>query len=764
MNLPTSATQINAVPAPSALPVSLAVSAEQRLELLEYWRSVTKRRWLVLGLAVAAALVAGVVAMALTPIYRSTVTVLIEAGKGKILSIEDVYGVNTQREHYQTQVEILKSRDVMHRTVIALSLWNEPEFDPRHVGSGPVQSIKSALGLVEPKTEWTDQELAQEALKRLDPLISVDPIRLSQLVKVSVDTPDKALSARIANALAAQYIESDRLAKFKISQEVSSFLQDRLTALRESLTTSERALQEYRERRGIVNMEGSAQTMSSQQATGTSDRLLTARARRLELEGSYLQATAAGAGGDVSSVPAVLRDLTVQEAQRSVNAITRRLSEANETLGAQHPKVQQIQSELDDANRALSTARRAVVSSLMRDYEAARSTEQSLEKALGEARTNVQAANRNEFDLAVLEREVQTNRQLYEMFMSRAKETNLASDVQANVARVVDPAVPSAEPVKPRKLQLVLVAVALALLLGALASIVLDKLDNTLKGPEDTEIRLQYPVLAAVPAVEDASRTAMAGKFLSDNQSHYAEAIRTARTGVLLSNLDLSHKILLITSALPNEGKTTLAVNLAHAHAQTKKTVLIDCDMRRSQASRVADLPPGAKGITNFVAGADMKDCLFAMPDSPLMVMPVGDLPPNPLELLLSQRFKDALKQLSDEFEMVIIDSPPVELVSDALVLAPLTTSVAFVVKAMSSPAPLVRKSLTRLQRAGGRILGIMVNHLDFDRARAYYGEYGAGSYAYGGYGAKLTYGANDTAAAAGKIASGDAPLPSAKA
>ena len=212
---------------------------------------------------------------------------------------------------------------------------------------------------------------------------------------------------------------------------------------------------------------------------------------------------------------------------------------------------------------------------------------------------------------------------------------------------------------------------------------------------------------------------------------------------MLLSNLDAPSKVLLVTSTLPNEGKTTVAVNMALAHAQTKRTLLIDCDMRRAQAARSLGIPAGAKGLTNLVAGnAEVADCLYEVKDTKLLVMPVGDMPPNPLELLLSQRFKDVLKALNEDFEMIVIDSPPVELVSEALVLAPLVTNVAFVVKAMTTPAPLARKSIARLQRAGGTILGVIVNQLDFKHAQQYYGEYGAASYSYGGYGVGGTYGA----------------------
>ena len=737
-------------PPPGLAPLGFSVSAEQKLELLEYWRSIVKRKWPILGLGLIVAVLAAMVAYSLTPVYSSTATVLIEAGKGKVVSIEEVYSAGPQREHYQTQVEILKSREVAQRVVRALKLHEHPDFDPRQAVPGWRQQLKGLLGMGQaPQAQLTEADAVDAVTKAVMESSSVSPVRLSQLVRVSFQHTDPALAARVANALAAAYIDSDRDSRFRLTQEVSTFLQDRLTDLRSRLAQSEQALQAYREQRGIVSLSGSAQAVTAQQITETTQRLADARSRRAQLEATYAQArdTPPARYGEI---PMVARDPVIADTLKQRTAVARNLQVLQETLGSEHFRVQQAMADLAEIDRVLAGQSSNIVASLKREAEAARETEQALDRILAGATGNVQTVNREEFQLGVLEREVAANRQLFEMFMNRAKETNLAGDVQAAVARVVDAAVPPTLPIKPRKGQIVAVATLLALLLGALAVVVLDRLDNTIKGADDAETRLQLPVLTALPAVAGHERLQMARIFMDESHSHYAEGIRTARTGVLLSSLDVPHKVLLVTSTLPGEGKTTVAVNLALAHAQTKSTLLIDADMRRSQAARALGVPGSHKGLTNLVAGsAAVEECLVAIKDSNLLVLPVGDLPPNPLELLLSQRFKDVLAQLSERFEMVIIDSPPVELVSEALVLAPQATSVAFVVKAMSTPAPLVRKSITRLQRAGGNILGTIVNHLDFEHAQRYYGEYGS----YGSYGGYGTYNAAPQIAAGSKAA-----------
>ncbi len=712
------------------------ISEEQKLELLDYWRSVVKRKWAILALGVAVALVATVLALTLTPVFQASTTVLIESSKAKVVSIEEVYSMGQAREYYQTQLEILKSRDVAERTVRTLKLWEHPALDPRRADAGWRDQAMALLGVgnVEKKADWTEEELAKEVLISVMEGLRVTPVRGSQVVNLQFESTDAKLAAQVLNTVAKEYIDGERDERYSMTQQVSRQLQERLADLREKLSKSERALQAYREQRGIVALGTNQQGVAGQAIGETLKSLSEAQGKRASLEGEYQQARAAGV--DYASIPTVARSPLVAQAQSAVSAGQAKLAELQQTLGSAHYKVQQADAELTELRATLRRQQIAAVQVLTREYEAARTTEQTMAAALNTARGAVQTVNREEFELAVLDREYQSNRQLYEMFMSRAKETNLAGNIQPSMARVIDKAVPPAVPIKPNKRQIVLVALVLALLAGAIASVLLDRLDNTIKGGDDAEQRLRLPVLASLPIVGNQDRPMMAKLFLTDAHSHFAEGIRTARTGVMLSNLDATKQTLLVTSTLPNEGKTTVSVNLAIAHAQSKRTLLVDADMRRSQVGRALGLPRAAKGLTNLMAGtATVQQCTQLVPDTQLWVMSVGDLPPNPLELLLSNRFREVLAELGEEFEMIIIDSPPVELVSEALVLAPLVTSTVLVVKAMSTPAPLVRKSLTRLQRAGGRMLGVVVNQLDFAHSQKYYGEYGSSTYSYGTYG-----------------------------
>ncbi|PXW93255.1 capsular exopolysaccharide synthesis family protein [Sphaerotilus hippei] len=735
-------------------PVQLGLSDESKLALLDYWRSIKARKWPILGLATMMALLAAAVAFSMTPIYKSTATVLIEQGKGKVLSFDDMFaGAAQTKEHYQTQVEILKSRDVALKTVTAMKLWNQPEFDPRKGGDGIGKKMLALVGVKEAQPEWTDDKLASATVGAVMNNLSVEPVRLSQLVKVSFESPDRNLAQRVSNELAARYIDADREAKFKQAQALNGWLDQRATELRTKLAESEDLLQKYREDQGLVSLEGSAQALAGRRIADVSTRLADARARRMTLDSAY-QGISSIKNGDYSNVPAVVSSMGVQGAlQREAEAV-RNLAQLTETLGSSHPNVLVAKSAVDEARSYKRAQIQAVVKSVLEEYGNARRAEGALMAELETASGSVQDVNRKEFKLAVLERDVSSNKQLYEMFMIRAKELSSGSDLQSAIARVVDPAVAANVPVKPNKAQIILVAFMLGLLLGSGGALAMERLDNTIKGGESTELKLHQPVLTVLPAVTEEDAPKVGRLFVEAPSSHHAEAMRTARTGLLLSNIDTRHRVVLVTSSLPTEGKTSTSTNLALALAQTKRTLLIDADMRKPQVGTRLGLPANAKGLSNLVAGtATLKECVHQVEGSTLMVIPAGDVPPNPLELLLSQRFKEVIEHLKPQLDFILIDSPPVELVSDAMSIAPMASETVFVVKANQSTYTMARKSLNRLQRAGTHIQGVVVNGLDFDKAQRYYGsEYGQNTYAayggtYGSYGTSYDGGAKPATA-----------------
>lgn len=763
------------VPAPAVVSPPPELSAAsvvagpsaRKIELVESWLSI-KKRWLqIAALCVAFAALAWVIGGAMTPIYRASAKVMIEPGKTKMVTVEDFYRSNNLDSQFlTTQIEIIRSRENATRVVQSLNLMDRPEFNPKLADPSLTDRLKGWLGIStsNPALELSEADLMKRASGLVMRNLNAQVIRGSQLIVVTFDSPSPGVAARVANMAVQQYLESERGVRGQFTRRFNQQLEDQLIQLREKLDMSEAALEEFRNSRDVVGSSAAANRGENPMLQGMSTRLLEAREKRMALETAYVAAKTRPPS-EWNAIPEIARDPAVADATKVLEGLAAKARDLELTSGAEFWKIEKARTEVADARTQLQRLQRAVISQLASQYEAVKEIEATYEKGLSGLRGEARKTGQDEFKLAILEREYQSNRQFYEAFLNRFKEADLAQEMEASVGRMIDPALPPGSSIKPNRPLIVVSSVLLAILLGCGAAILIDRMDDTIKGGEDAEHRLGMPLLAALPAVAAVEGQKMARLYLDDSVSHFAESIRTARTGVMLSNLDSTNKILLITSSLPGEGKTTVAINFSLAHAQTKKTLLIDCDMRRSQVARGLGMPSGLPGLSNLVAGtAQVVDCIHTIPGTDLQVLPVGDIPPNPLEMLLSQRFRDALQHLSTEYEMIVIDSPPVALVSDALVVAPLATSVAYVVSAMSTPAPLVRKSLDRIVRAGGRILGILVNKLDFTHARQYYGDYnggyGYGEGGYGGYGAYGVYGKTprkiaDAGAGAGKTDKG---------
>jgi capsular exopolysaccharide synthesis family protein len=734
---------------PTAKPVTLSflhdpTEADIRLDFLEYWRTITKRKGAIISFALVITLLTAVVVFVMTPVYRATATVLIEREKQKVVSVDDVYsGFGSSREHFQTQVELIKSHGVALRTINKLRLYDKPEFDPRAPKKG-VAALLESIGFFTARepTVWNEETLSKAVLPAFTSHLSIEPIRLSQLVTISFESPNAELAAEVANTLANSYIQNDLDARYEMTHQASVWLQERVKSLKDNLNESENALQSYREKKGIADVKGASQSGAGEAVQQLTMQLITARARRAEAENAFKAIKGAQASGELSSLPAVLRSPMVADSKRQEAEADRKMSEVSQRYGKQHPKFVQAEGELATARDNVKRQVDMVVAGITQEYEAARGTERALEGTLASARGAIVSLNRQEFGLNVLERDADSNRQMYDMFIKRAKETNVAGDLQSTVGRVVDEAAVPGRPVKPNKPITISVALVLGSLIGMMIALMLDLLDNTLKRTEDVETRLKQPILTVLPLLskEDLDRKVSGTQVLFSPNSIYSEAIRSARTGVLLSSVDLPKRILVVTSSVPGEGKTTFSANLALSHANTKKTLLIDADMRRPSLGKAFGLEPSAAGLSDLVAGsAKITDCLRVLKDTNLSYLPSGPVPPNPLELLHSESFKQTLGMLSKLFDIIIIDSPPVELVSDALVIASQATGVIFVTKAMSTPYPLARKAIRRIRRANGNIIGVVLNALDFKKAEKYYGEYSVygkyGSYRKSGYG-----------------------------
>ena len=695
----------------------------ESLELVTYWRSIYKHKWFILAVAAVLGGAAAVATSFMTPIYRTSVTLMVEQNRSRVISMEEVYsGVSSSREHYQTQTEILKSPALAAKVIQRLNLADNAEFNPRQQ-KPPLWKQYLPWGADVDKGSWTDDRVQAAVLKEFLSRVSVEPARFSQIVRVNFDAADRVLGSKIANAIAESYIETDINTRQKMTEQASSWLADRLTLLKQNLEESERALQQYREREGLLDTRGLAQGGATRQLETLASAAASARERRFDTEHRFRQTTKDPAR--LHSLPVVLAHPLVERLKDQEARAERRVAALSERYGPEHIRMVEARKEFDSAREATRRGIQTVIASYGKEHEIAAQDERAVQRMLGAAKGAIQDMNRKEFQLEALERDVASNRQIYERFLNRYRETTAAPDGQNSaVARIVDPAIPG-RLYKPQKERIVSIAFALGLLLGAIIALLRERIDNTVKSAEEVEDKLGLPTVAVLPLIATKAGNAAGRHYLDEPQSVFSEAIRTARTGILLSAIDTPNKTLLITSSLPSEGKSAFAINLALAHAQAKKTLLIEADLRRPSVAHQLGLDSSKPGLTDLFAGkATFSECVQRVEGSTLYVLPAGPSPSNPLELVSSERFKLMLERVAAACELVIVDSPPVHLVSDAVVLSTMTTGVLFVVKADSTPHPVARRVIRNLQDAGANVIGVVLNQLDFAKANRYYGAY----------------------------------------
>lgn len=705
---------------------------EESSEFFDSWRAIMLRKWSILALTLLVGIAAAFVVSQLEPVYRSSAVMLIEANRAKITRIEEVYTDVQGTGALQTQVGVLKSRNIAERVIDGLKLTHHPEFDPRQAKPSVVfqwltdklPAVAAVIGVSPERQTWDETSAREAVVRSFGRALSVEPVRLSQLIKLSFEAKDRDLAAAVANAVASAYIEQEMETRTTVTKDAGQWINQRMVELKAKLDTSEKALQTYREREGMIDSKSVSAGSSGKQMEELTNKLVEARVRRSEIEESYNQAKA-GAASNYGSVPVVVRSPGVLKAREVESEAEKKLAEMAQRYGPKHPKYSAADSDLTAARENTKKQIQTIVDSVVKEYTAAKATEKTIEDALAQSKGAIQALNRKEIQLGVLERDAATNRQLFETFLSRYKETAATSDSRQPTARLVDTAIPADVPLWPKKTRIVSVAAGLAMLAGILVALLLKRLDNTVKTRDDVEYKLRQPLLAALPILHGKWKTNAARAVLENQHDVYAESIRTASTGILLSALDIENKIVVITSSVPGEGKSTFSMNLAFSLAKSQRVLLIEGDMRRPCFAKAFRKGKEQKGLAELVSGqGSLEECMLQVEGTELHAIVAGAIPPNPLELLVSQRFRDTVALLHRRYDLIIIDSPPLQLVSDALMVGNLASGLIYVVKAGDTPMPLARTGLKRIASAGIPIIGVVLNQQDFKKAEQYYGEY----------------------------------------
>tara|TARA_B100001245_G_scaffold184696_1_gene142755 strand:+ start:33739 stop:35973 length:2235 start_codon:yes stop_codon:yes gene_type:complete len=716
--------------------------SDEVIDLSYYWSLIRRHLWKVISLSAICTVIAALVVLVMTPVYTATSTLLIESKEAKVVSIEEVYGLpGANSEYFQTQFEILRSRDLAREVVRAYSLTDEPEFNPFHENAERGFSLRDLLK-GEPTEPPSDERIFEATVYRFWKTVTVTPIRNTQLVDVSVESESPLLARELADAVCKEYIRSKLREKIGVTKEASSFLQERLGSLKTQLAESERKLQAYRDEHGLVDLAG-VDTLVTQEIDQITRQLVQARTRRLELESTYrrLQAMDEYSMQSLAALPAIVSHPVVVSLRNKETEAELRISELSKRYGEMHPKMIAARSELASVEDSLLVQMKRIAESFENDFETALDKEKSLVQAMDVAKSQAESINENQFELTSLIREVEANRQLYDLFFTRINETAATGDLELPSARIVDPAVAPGSPSKPNKKFVLAVVVFFSLMLGVTLVLLIDLLDATIKNPDEVDRKLATYLLGVLPLMggrrnrRKGAEPEMLVRAFAENTEHgFTESVRTIRTSLTLASMQVPAKVMLVTSSVPFEGKTTLSCNLSEAFGQVEKTLLIDADMRRPSVAKKLGLTPHAPGLSNaVVAPESLEECIQPVDDLGIDVMSSGPIPPNPLELLGSESFRSLLATLSSRYDRIIIDSAPVHAVSDAVYLSTLVDGVVYVVKADATKDSLVKKGLERMKQNQARILGVVLNQVDVERERKYTGSY-AGYYDTYGY------------------------------
>jgi succinoglycan biosynthesis transport protein ExoP len=672
------------------------------------------------------------------PVYKADAKLEISRENPNIIKFEEVLQVeNRDDEFYETQFILLKSKSLARHVIEKMNLQQYAEFSQKDTErpsliSGLLATVKGLIS--KDKVAASNKNLVNGDDEKDDLVnsfigrIIVSPIRNSHLVDISFLANDPQLAAKAVNSLAHGFIEWNLNRKLMATKEGRNFLKKQLDQAQIKLENSEEEFNSFAKREGIISLDENM-NLTSHQFSELIDALAKAENERLSKESVQKQIQ----NGDTDSIPAVVNDPYLQGLKTDYAKLDAEYSELTATFKSEYPKVKELKAKLDEMRRKMDEATNAIVASIQSDYEVAKKKEDILRKRYEEQRALASQLNEKAIQYNILKREVDTNKSIYETILQRLKETEVSSGITASNVQVVDYASTPLFPYKPKILLNLVYALFVGLFGGVLISFLLEHLNNSVSSLEEIRDRMRFPVLGGIFNVNQKKELniPLEKAFLLAPRSHFAESFRTIRVSLLLSAPGNPPRTILITSSQPEEGKTTVSINLAVSFAQAgSRVLLMETDFRRPRLSNV--FGKNGVGLTSYLTGnATLADIIKEVDIPNLSIIPTGQLPVNPTELLGSGEMKKLLEIVSGEYDQIILDGPPVIGLADSLVISSIVDGTVIVARAGKTPRTALTGVVEKLWSFNARVLGVILNRLDTGRQSYYY----KGSYYYGGEG-----------------------------
>ncbi|HKV28469.1 MAG TPA: polysaccharide biosynthesis tyrosine autokinase [Candidatus Acidoferrales bacterium] len=706
--------------------------------LLDYLVILRKHQWMILTFLLTVVTIVTIASFKMKSVYVASARVEVDRENYNALPFQDnnSFDMSVDLDNYiETQIKILESETLAMQTIRSLDLPRFQEF-----GGNP-----SELVTVEPNQK--EPPILGEFLGRL----SVNRVPNSRLIEVHFAAEDPQLAAQVVNAHVHNYIEENLKSHYQATMDASDFLRSELEDLRAKMEKSEQDEVVY-ERQNQIWMVDANQNTTTQKLSDLSKALT-----EVQTQLSQKEATAELAHSvNAQSLAAVLGNGAVQDLVKKKSLIDEQYTDAVNQFGPNYPKVQRLKAEQDDVQKQLDNAKDGMVRQIDTDYRETQAREALLERDLNRQELLADNMAQKLVEYNLLKHDAESNKELYDGLLQKLKEAGISAGLRSSNIRVVDPALVPSSPSRPQKSRNIMLAFLVGIIGGVGLAFLREYLDNTVKSPDDILHLTGLPSLAVVPAFANGNGSGPLARIsrqpgidangsgprvelisLQQPKSVISEAFRALRTSLLLSQPDHPPQVILVTSSLPREGKTTSAANLAVTLAQLgDRTLLIDCDLRKPGVRRALNLPNDLgqdAGVSSYLAGVvPLHDVIVPHPAiSNLDAILTGPIPPNPADLLSSHRMLEAIADLRHRYKFIVIDSPPIMAATDAVILSAVVDGVLLVVWSSETPKEAFRRTRDLLSAVKGRLLGVILNAVD-SGAPDYYYSYRYYPYVYG--------------------------------
>jgi len=691
---------------------------QDEVALKEVLSPLWTRRWKILFFTLLMSLAVAFYVSLLKPSYQATAILQIGSNKpANTLSINDAFNEsNASQEQVQTQYELLRSRKFAERVISRLNLTEHDEFK-----SGKYNEKISYLANL---NRLTSSAPISHVISKFQSRLNISPISGTELVKITFISYDPKLSKQVANQIGQAYLQYQDEIHSASKETTSQWLVDQLEELGKKLESSEQALQNYREQEGLVDVHGVAGLISAELTELTSSALKAAKKEDdLEVTYQYIQKNK-NSFKQLLELQEISRNSSYMQLRRSEETFGRKINELSQRYGPKHPKRISVEAELKSLRESLKQQVNDIVITLEKNYFSAIEKVKGTNARLAEAKSNYLRLSRLKNKFSQLEREVETNKELYSNYLVRLKEADAMGNYKANFyVRFIDKAITPKNKFAPNRTLMVLMSFVLSLAIISIIVIMRELLMDTLNSRRKLDNFTEAPIIAVLPKINQKNNKTDEKQYYSDNR--FTEAIRTLRTSLLFNAERKAPKVIAITSSVPNEGKSTVALHLARSFSEMEKVLLIEADMRHPTLSTNLDLDIHRPGLSNLLAKThQINECIVRDKNVKLDILTSGISPANPLAFLSMKRFNMLIKVFGNFYDRIIIETPPVNAVSDAVIISRLVDSVLYIVHGGKTKREQITSGLRMLRQVNAPIEGVVVNQSENIDTNKYQNKY----------------------------------------